>query len=210
MKIKSIPGGVTAAAGFRAACCAAGIKYRGRTDMAMLASDRPCAVAGTFTSNIVKAAPVVWDRDIVQGAKTAQAVVVNAGIANAATGPAGMEMCRRTAEYTGKALGIPAEYVLLGSTGVIGPNLPIDRITGGVAAMVPALSDSLDPDDPAYTETFRDAVKYALNHEEKLRRFLDDPMIPIDNGFCLSAGITYPHLLPEGRINTASTAKRCA
>ena len=69
---------------------------------------------------------------------------------------------------------------------------------------------TLDPDDPAYTETFRDAVKYALNHEEKLRRFLDDPMIPIDNGFCLSAGITYPHLLPEGRIKTASTAKRCA
>ena len=142
MKIKSIPGGVTAAAGFRAACCAAGIKYKGRTDMAMLASDRPCAVAGTFTSNIVKAAPVVWDRDIVQGAKTAQAVVVNAGIANAATGPAGMEMCRRTAEYTGKALGIPAEYVLLGSTGVIGPNLPVDRITVGVEQMAGALSDS--------------------------------------------------------------------
>jgi hypothetical protein len=56
----------------------------------------------------------------------------------------------------------------------------------------------------------KDAIQYSLNQEEKLRRFLEDPMIPADNGFALSAGITYPHLLPEGRINTASTAKRCA
>ena len=144
MKIEIIKGGVTAARGFRAACCAAGIKYQGRTDMAMLCSDAPCAVAGTFTANVVKAAPVVWDRHIVQDVKTAQAVVVNAGIANAATGAAGMAMCEQTAAFAAKALGVPAEYVLLGSTGVIGPNLPIDRITGGVAAMVPALSDSLE------------------------------------------------------------------
>ncbi len=144
MKIEIIKGGVTAARGFRAACCAAGIKYQGRTDMAMLYSDAPCAVAGTFTANVVKAAPVVWDRRIVQDVKTAQAVVVNAGIANAATGAAGMAMCEQTAAFAAKALGVPAEYVLLGSTGVIGPNLPIDRITGGVAAMVPALSDSLE------------------------------------------------------------------
>ena len=144
MKIDSIPGGVTAAAGFRAACCAAGIKYQGRTDMAMLTSDAPCAVAGTFTSNVVKAAPVVWDREIVQNVKAARAVVVNAGIANAATGETGMALCRQTAEFTGKALDIPADQVLLGSTGVIGPNLPIDRITAGVAMMKQTLSDSLE------------------------------------------------------------------
>ena len=142
--IKSIPGGVTAAAGFRAACCAAGIKYQGRTDMAMIASDTPCAVAGVFTSNVVKAAPVVWDRQIVQNVKAARAVVVNAGIANAATGETGMALCRQSAEYTGKALGIPAEQVLLGSTGVIGPNLPIDRICAGVSTMKETLSDSLE------------------------------------------------------------------
>ena len=144
MKIEHIKGGVTAARGFKAACCAAGIKFQGRTDMAMLCSDAPCAVAGTFTTNVVKAAPVVWDRRIVRNVRTAQAVVVNAGIANAATGAAGMAMCEQTAAFTAKALGIPAEYVLLGSTGVIGPNLPIDRITAGVAMMVPALSDSLE------------------------------------------------------------------
>ena len=144
MKIETIRGGVTAARGFRAACCAAGIKYQGRTDMAMLCSDAPCAVAGTFTSNVVKAAPVVWDRRIVQDVGTAQAVVVNAGIANAATGAEGMAACEQTASYAAKALSVPAEYVLLGSTGVIGPNLPVDRITAGVADMVPALSDSLE------------------------------------------------------------------
>ncbi len=144
MKIDSIPGGVTAAKGFRAACCAAGIKYRDRTDMAMLSSDAPCAVAGTFTTNVVKAAPVVWDRRIVKEVGTAQAVVVNAGIANAATGRAGMDMCEQTAAFTAQALGIPAEHVLLGSTGVIGPNLPIDRITAGVSAMAKTLSDTLE------------------------------------------------------------------
>ena len=112
MKIDIIPGGVTAAAGFSAACCAAGIKYQGRTDMAMVYSDAPCAVAGVFTSNVVKAAPVVWDRQIVQNVRTARAVVVNAGIANAATGEAGMEMCRQTAGFTAKALDIPAGQVL--------------------------------------------------------------------------------------------------
>lgn len=144
MKINSIAGGVTAAAGFKAACCAAGIKYQGRTDMAMLYSDAPCAVAGTFTTNVVKAAPVLWDRNIVQNVRIARAVVVNAGIANAATGPAGMEMCQKTADFTAGALGIPADQVLLGSTGVIGPNLPIDRITAGVTAMAGTLSDTLE------------------------------------------------------------------
>ena len=109
MKIDIIPGGVTAAEGFKAACCAAGIKYQGRTDMAMLYSDAPCAVAGTFTTNVVKAAPVVWDRQIVQTVKSARAVVVNAGIANAATGAAGMQMCEQTAAHTARALGVPAD-----------------------------------------------------------------------------------------------------
>ena len=84
--MRKIPGGVTAAKGYRAACCAAGIKYKDRTDMAMVLSDVPCAAAGVFTSNKVKAAPVLWDRELVQASSPVQAVVVNAGIANAATG----------------------------------------------------------------------------------------------------------------------------
>ena len=84
--IKMIKGGVTAAKGFCAASTAAGIKYQNRQDMAMLYSEVPCAVAGTFTTNLVKAAPVKWDQKIVYESKKAQAVVINAGIANACTG----------------------------------------------------------------------------------------------------------------------------
>ncbi len=142
--ISEITGGVTAAKGFRAASCAAGIKYQGRTDMAMIACGVPCAVAGTFTSNQVKAAPVLWDMDVVFRKKQAQAVVVNAGIANAATGETGLALCRETAEYTGNRLGIPADSVLIGSTGVIGPNIPVDRISAGVDRMVPALADTAE------------------------------------------------------------------
>ena len=142
--MRNIPGGVTAAKGFQAACCAAGIKYQGRTDMAMLYSAAPCAVAGTFTTNRVKAAPVVWDQRIVYEEKTAQAVVVNAGIANAATGDAGMALCQKTAECAAKALNIAPERVLLGSTGVIGPQIPLDRISEGVKLLAASLSDTLE------------------------------------------------------------------
>ena len=97
MKIRKITGGVTSPKGFKAACCAAGIKYKGRTDMAMIVSAAPCAVAGTFTTNKVKAAPVLWDMDVVYKNKSAQAVVVNAGIANAATGKTGLDICKQIA-----------------------------------------------------------------------------------------------------------------
>ena len=78
-----IDGGATSAKGFKAACTAAGIKYKDRTDMAMLVSEAPCVTAGTFTRNLVKAAPVLWDRAIVESGSEARAVVINAGIANA-------------------------------------------------------------------------------------------------------------------------------
>ena len=142
--IHNIPGGVTAAKGFSASCCAAGIKYQGRTDMAMIFSSVPCHAAGTFTSNKVKAAPVLWDLDLVDSGCPAQAVVVNAGIANAATGKTGLDLCRGTAETAGKILGIPASSVLIGSTGVIGPNIPLEKITAGISVMASTLSDSLE------------------------------------------------------------------
>ncbi|MBR4539113.1 MAG: bifunctional ornithine acetyltransferase/N-acetylglutamate synthase [Clostridia bacterium] len=144
MKIRKVTGGVTTPKGFKAACCAAGIKYKGRTDMAMLVSSAPCAVAGTFTTNKVKAAPVLWDMDVVYNGKSAQAVVVNAGIANAATGKTGLNICQKTADYAGSIFGVPAKSVLLGSTGVIGPNLPLDRIQAGIKVMSENLSDSLE------------------------------------------------------------------
>jgi hypothetical protein len=69
---------------------------------------------------------------------------------------------------------------------------------------------SLESADDIFSDRMKKAIQYAVNQESRLRLFLTDGNIPCDNGFCLSAGITYPHLLPEGRINTASTAKRCA
>ena len=142
--MRKISGGITAARGFRVSCCEANIKYKGRKDMAMIVSDVPCRVAGTFTTNMVKAAPVLWDREIVRSAVPAQAVVVNAGIANAGTGKAGMDLCRREAEFAGSVLGVPASSVLLGSTGVIGPNLPLDRICSGISAMAASLSETIE------------------------------------------------------------------
>ena len=147
--MRRIAGGVTAAKGFRAAGFEAGIKYRGRMDMAMIVSDVPCAAAGTFTSNRFQAAPVIWDRQVIEGGAAAQAVVINAGIANAATGEPGLALCRKSAELTGAVLGLPASLVLLGSTGVIGPQLPMDRIAAGIAGLAERLSDSREAGEAA-------------------------------------------------------------
>lgn len=128
--MKQIKGGVTAAKGYEAASTAAGIKYQGRTDMALIYSQVPCVSAGTFTTNVVKAAPVKWDRQIVDSGAGVQAVVVNSGIANACTGEEGMGYCKETAEAAAKALNIDAAGVLVGSTGVIGMQLPMPEDGG--------------------------------------------------------------------------------
>ena len=141
--VKKIEGGVTAAKGFQASSTAAQIKYQGRTDMAMIYSASPCAAAGTFTRNVVKAAPVIWDRDLVRSGKPMHAVVVNSGIANACTGQEGLDYCRQTAEAAAQHLPVPADSVLVGSTGVIGFQLPIDRIRAGVAALAGKLGDDI-------------------------------------------------------------------
>ena len=142
--MKKIEGGVTAAKGFEAAGIAAEIKYKNRSDMAIVYSQTPCNVAGTFTTNVVKAAPVKWDQQVVKESTYAQAVIVNSGIANACTGTEGMNYCKETAEEAAKVLGIPADAVLVGSTGVIGKQLPMDRIKTGVAKLAAAKKDTLE------------------------------------------------------------------
>lgn len=130
--MKLIEGGVTAAKGFEAAATAAGIKYQGRTDMALVYSNTPCVAAGTFTTNVVKAAPVLWDKKIVETSEYVQAIVVNSGIANACTGEQGMEVCQAEASCAAQALEIPESAVLVASTGVIGMQIPVDKITDGI------------------------------------------------------------------------------
>lgn len=142
--MKIITGGVTAAKGFEAAGVEAGIKYKDRKDMAMIYSRTPCVLAGTFTSNVVKAAPVLWDKKVVEESPFGQAVIVNAGIANAGTGREGYSYCERTAAAAAAELGIPESAVLVASTGVIGMQLPIDRIEAGVRELARAREDTLE------------------------------------------------------------------
>lgn len=140
--MKKTDGGVTAAKGFQAAGCAAGIKKEGTMDMAMIFSEVPCHAAGTFTTNVVKAAPVKWDQEIVYHQDGARVVVCNSGIANACTGAEGMGYCKETAAAASEMLKVPETAVLVASTGVIGQQLPIDRIKGGIAKMALMLEDS--------------------------------------------------------------------
>ena len=142
--MKQIQGGITAAKGFEAASTAAGIKYKDRTDMALIYSQAPCEAAGTFTTNVVKAAPVKWDRQVVDSGVKVQAVVVNSGIANACTGEEGFGYCKNTAEAAARALGVAAEGVVMGSTGVIGMQLPIDRLTAGIKVLAENKNGSLE------------------------------------------------------------------
>ncbi len=142
INIEKIDGSVTAAKGFKAAGVAAGIKYSGRKDMALIYTKEPAVVAGMFTSNVVKAAPVKFDMDIVENSPHVHAVVVNSGIANAATGEPGMQVCRDTAKAVAAGLNIPENAVLIGSTGVIGEQIPMDRVKSGVEALCASLSDT--------------------------------------------------------------------
>ena len=140
-----IKGGVTAAKGFKAAGCEAQIKYKnGKKDMALVYSEKPCVTAGTFTTNKVFAAPVKWDRNIVYNEDFAQAVVVNSGVANACTGVEGDNACAEEAKAVAKVLNVPENAVLIGSTGVIGMQLPVDRICAGIEKLAPMLDASLE------------------------------------------------------------------
>ena len=142
--MKEITGGITAAKGFKAASCEAGIKYKDRTDMALIYSTEPCVCAGTFTSNVVKAACVQWDKKIVESGSTMQAVVINSGIANACTGKEGFDACEAVAKAVEKSLGVAYLSVGVASTGVIGMQLPVDKMTLGVSKMSESLDDSIE------------------------------------------------------------------
>lgn len=135
---------VTAAQGYVAAGVAAGIRPSGKPDLALVRSVTPAVGAALWTANRVQAAPVVVSRRHLERAEP-QAVVVNAGVANAATGARGIEDAEATAAAVGGALALdPGEVVVL-STGVIGPHLPMDRVLAGVTAAAAALSPGGGP-----------------------------------------------------------------
>ncbi|MBB2182641.1 bifunctional glutamate N-acetyltransferase/amino-acid acetyltransferase ArgJ [Lachnospiraceae bacterium MD1] len=140
--MKIIEGGVTASQGFQASGVYAGIK-KNRKDMALVYSSVPAKGAGTFTTNVVKAAPVIWDMKITKESQYVQAVVLNSGVANACTGAEGDKNNELMAEAVAKALNIPINSVYTASTGVIGKQMPIDVIVKGVSLLAGELKPGL-------------------------------------------------------------------
>lgn len=139
-----INGGVTSAKGFKATGLNAGIKNNVKKDMALLFSEVPCTTAGTFTTNKVFAAPVKWDREIVYNSDFSQAVVINSGVANACTGATGYQYCKDMATKVSQNLSIPESAVLVASTGVIGKQLPMDRISAGIDRLPSQLGSTIE------------------------------------------------------------------
>ncbi len=188
--MKQIKGGVTAAEGFLAAGCAAGIKPEDMDDMAMIYSEKPCAAAGTFTTNVVKAAPVLWDRRIVEEKGQAKAVVINSGIANACTGKEGLAYCEETAAAAAGVFGIPAEQVLVASTGVIGVQVPMDCIRKGIGT----LSSNLSGGPEAGTKAAGSILTTDTHAKEAAVQFEVDGKTVTLGGMCKGSGMIHPNM----------------
>ena len=188
--MKKIEGGVTAAKGYKASGTSAGIKKNGSMDMAMIVSEVPCVAAGTFTTNIVKAAPVKWDQEVVYNHPYAQVIVCNSGVANACTGVQGYAYCKETAEKAAEYYGIDPMSVLLASTGVIGQQIPIDKIKAGVEKLVPMVEDTLES-GTLYAKAIMttDTVKkeVAVSFE------LDGKTVTV-GGCCKGSGMIHPNM----------------
>ena len=188
--MKEIKGGVTAAKGFQAASAAAEIKYKGRTDMAMIFSSVPCKAAGTFTTNVVKAAPVKWDQKVVYEQPYAQAVICNSGIANACTGGEGYRYCKETADAAAKILNISPDSVLVASTGVIGMQVPIEKIKNGVNMMAPVLSGEVS----AGTDAAKAIMTTDTVHKEVAVELEIGGKTVTIGGMCKGSGMIHPNM----------------
>ena len=190
MAITKINGGITAPKGFLASGLNAGIKNQTKKDMAMVFSSTPCAAAGVFTSNLVKAAPVKWDKEIVTTSPYVQAVVVNSGIANACTGAEGLGYCADTAAEAAAALNIPKTAVLVASTGVIGKQLPIDKIKSGVTALSKVLGSSREDAKLAAEAIMTTDTK---SKEVACTLELDGKQVTVA-GMCKGSGMIHPNM----------------
>lgn len=189
--MNTITGGVTSPKGFAAASCHAGIKKNGTPDMAMIISDVPCETAGTFTQNIIKAAPVIWDRQVVYSGLKTRVVVINSGIANACTGKEGIEVCRLTSEAVAAAVeGQSADSVLIGSTGVIGPQIPMEPIRNGIRIMVPAADHSAEAGNAAA----RAIMTTDTHPKEVCVTFEIGGTTVTMGGMCKGAGMIHPNM----------------
>ncbi|WP_419050700.1 bifunctional glutamate N-acetyltransferase/amino-acid acetyltransferase ArgJ [Gallintestinimicrobium sp.] len=185
-----ITGGVTAAKGFMAAGVEAGIKYQNRKDMAMVYSKTPCRAAGVFTTNVVKAAPVLWDKEVVESEWEAQAIVVNSGIANACTGKLGYEYCRETAGAAADALEISPQSVLICSTGVIGMQLPMEKMTEGVRMLAKAIK----PGEEAGTDAAKAIMTTDTRNKQVAVKVTIGGKEVTVGGMCKGSGMIHPNM----------------
>lgn len=188
--MKIIEGGVTAAAGFEAAGAEAGIKYQNRKDMAMVYSQKPCKAAGVFTSNVVKAAPVMWDKEVVAHSPYVQAVVVNSGIANACTGAQGYECCRKTADQAAQLLDLPTDAVLVASTGVIGSQIPVEKILVGVEKLAQTKKDTIEAGTMAAEAIM---TTDTVSKQAAVQIELDGRTVTV-GGMCKGSGMIHPNM----------------
>lgn len=185
-----VNGGVTAANGFKANGLNAGIKNNIKKDMALVYSEVPCKVAGTFTTNKVQAAPVKWDKMIVEEADMAQAVVINSGVANACTGVEGYEYCRQMAVGVAAKFNIEENNVLVASTGVIGKQLPMDVIMKGIDELPNGLGD-----DTSHGTLAAEAIMTTdtRSKEVAVQVEIDGKTVTI-GGMCKGSGMIHPNM----------------
>ena len=189
--MKIINAGVTAPKGFKCAGLRAGVKP-GKTnkDMAMIVSEVPAKIAGTFTKNIVKAAPVLWGKKIVEEQEAVRAVVINTGIANACTGAQGYENVVIEAKEVAKLLDIKPEEVVVGSTGVIGQQLPMDVIKEGIKKLVPELkADRQSEEDASWAILTTDTKP----KEAAVEVEINGKTVTIA-GMCKGSGMIHPNM----------------
>ena len=188
--MKIIKGGICAAKGFFASATEANIKYKDRTDMAMIFSKVPAISAGTYTTNLVKAAPVLWDRKITDSETYVNAIVINSGIANACTKDEGMEYCKQSAKKAASELEVEENSILLASTGVIGMQLPIDRICAGIES----LSNSLEQSEKAANEAAKAIMTTDTVSKEIAIEFEISGKTVKMGAMCKGSGMIHPNM----------------
>lgn len=187
--MKKIEGGVTRAKGFFASGIYAGIK-KSRKDLAVVYTKDKAVGAGVFTSNIVKAAPVLWDMDIAKNSENIQAIVLNSGVANACTGEEGVKNNRIMAEVMADTFGFSANEVFTASTGVIGKQLPIEIIKKGIKNIKKTVSDTLDAGNLA-ANAIMTTDTYS---KESAVSFIIDGKEVIIGGMAKGSGMIHPNM----------------
>lgn len=192
----------TLAPGFRASATACGLKPSGNLDLALIAAEGPCSAAGVFTTNRVKAAPVLYDQALLaRNAAGIRAVITNAGCANACTGPRGMDDARRTAELTAYGLRCQPDDVLVLSTGVIGRHLDMDKLAQGIATV----TSSAAPQHGAPVAAR--AIMTTDTRPKVARTVVEIGGRPVTiAGMCKGAGMIHPNMATMLAIVTTDAA----